>query len=400
MIPDEFSLTQEQIAASIHGAGHIKITEDGVAPSHFTPWVTDRVMSPTFTVIASAAGGAVLRVRTSANRLRIDFTPHRVSYSSDAPPSPFVAVADAVIWEPAPIAQNLGVLFQVQPDDSVAKRDGPSGSIVLVRPPGADDPAVDVHLPIDAAVILHSVSADAPIEPRQSPSNRRWVHHGSSISQGGALDDPLLPWPVQSARALGVDVVNASLPGNCLLDPCVAEELAGLPADVVSLELGINIANWDSHIARTFVPAVHHVLDQFYRANPSRQLILISPLYCGMYEQHGGALELDEEGGLRPATPARREALTLTDIRTLLGQIVQARPRDSVILVDGRSLLGRDDQHFLSDGLHPDAAGTALIAERFIAMSTEPDGALYHLQLGPPAGSTPTKPLEKGWTRA
>lgn len=400
MISDKYSLEQNQIAASIHGAGHVNLTDDGVAPTHFLPWVTDRVMSPTFTVAASSAGGAMLRLETSASRIRIAFTPQRITYSSDAPSSPFAAVTDTVTWELASIEQNFGTLLLVQPDDSIVTRVGPSGSVVLTRPAGSVGTSVDVHLPTDAAVVLHSVSANAPIEPRWSSSKRRWLHHGSSISQGGSLGDPLRPWPVQAARALGVDLVNASLPGNCLLDPCVAEELATLSADVVSLELGINVANWDSHIARTFIPAVHNMLDQFHRADPSRQVILITPLYCEMYEHHGGSLSVDETGGLRPVDPARPEALSLTEIRDLLRQVVQSRPHDSVALVDGRSLFGPRDQHLLTDGLHPNGEGATLVAERFTAMSIEPGAALHNLFYPkPPTGGRGPETSENGGTQ-
>lgn len=388
MSADRYSLTLEQIAASIHGAGHVSVNHDGVVPTHFTPWVTERVMSPVFTILASAAGGARLQLDTSASRIEVTLTAGRVTYGGDAPPAPFATTSDGTVWEPTPIHQQLGLLLTVESDDSISERPGPTGSIVLERPAGTAGTAVDLYLPNDAAVTLHSISADAPIAPRASTPKRRWLHHGSSISQGGTLNDPLLPWPIQAARALDVELVNASLPGNCLLDPCVAEELAGLPAEVVSLELGINVANWDSHIARTFVPAVHNVLDQFHRADPSRQVVLISPLQCDMYEQHGGSLQMDEDGRLRPADPARKEALSLAAIRALLHRVVESRPLGSVVLVDGRRLLGPDDEHLLIDGLHPNSIGAALIARRFAELADEP-GAELHLPFHPePASPT------------
>lgn len=372
-----YRLTGEQLAASIYGCGHVAVGDSGVTPAHFTRWVTDRVMSPTFTAVASAAGGARLRLETPASRIWITFTAQRITYATDAPAAPFVAISDGVEWPHAAISPHVGLVLVVEADGSIVERVGHSGSVVLQRPAHTLGAAVDIYLPTDAAVTIDSVRADAPIEVRKLAPRRRWVHHGSSISQGGVLGNPRYPWPVQAARTLDVELVNASLPGNCLLDACVAEELAGLDADVVSLELGINVANWDSHIARTFVPAVHHLLDQFFRVDPTRPVIVISPMYCEMYEHHGGSLQMDAAGTLYPAATPRAEALNLTDIRGLLQRVIDSRPLGSVILIDGRSLLGPDEQKLLSDGLHPDLAGATLIAERFAALCAEPNGPLH-----------------------
>lgn len=57
--------------------------------------------------------------------------------------------------------------------------------------------------------------------------------------------------------------------------------------------------------------------------------------------------------------------------------VVAARPAGSVILVDGRSLLGAGEQHLLTDGLHPDLHGATLVTQRFVAATDDKVGTLY-----------------------
>ncbi|AXL13171.1 hypothetical protein DXT68_14280 [Microbacterium foliorum] len=374
-----FDLPLTTIAGALRGSAHVKTGEGGVTPSHFTSWATDRVMSPVFTVVASAAGGARIELATDARRIRIDYSAQRTTYGPAAPRAPFAAVSDGVVWSLGEIEPEVGSTLFIDEHDQVSRVDGPEGQVLLERPSGATSSIVDICLPLDAAIVIHGLAADAPVAARPAADRVRWLHHGSSISQGGHLRNPLHPWPVQVARRLDIALTNASLPGNSLLDPCVVEELAGIDADVVSLEIGINVANWDSHISRTFVPAVHNLLDQFRLRQPNTPLIVISPLFCPTYENRGGVIQMDESGSFHPVPNARDDALSLTDIRGLLASVIASRSDDLIFSIDGRELLGPDEEPTLTDGLHPDLLGTTLIADRFAELASGPDGALSEL---------------------
>jgi lysophospholipase L1-like esterase len=62
--------------------------------------------------------------------------------------------------------------------------------------------------------------------------------------------------------------------------------------------------------------------------------------------------------------------MSLRAMRAILQEVVEVRRRrgdDAIDYLDGLELLGHDDAHHLPDGIHPSAAGCALIAGRFAA---------------------------------
>lgn len=362
------ALTNEDIVAALQGAIHASASGGGVSPHQFTQWVTDRIARPDVDVLAAQAAGARLRLLTVADQIRITVVATRTGFGPVAQEAYFYATSDGDEWTPARLEPSAGRYIYETDDGGYSEHGGSTAVVEVRRPDHAMSPAVDVILPASVALTIVSVEANAPVSARPKTPKRRWLHHGSSISHGGHLGDSRLSWPALVGDSLGVESLNASLPGNSLLDPCVAEELAGVPADVVSLELGINIVNWDSHTERTFIPALHGFLDHFHRADPDREVILISPFHCEIFENHGGPLDIDSEFKFLAAERSRPGALTLIRVRELINEVVRVRPKGTVRVVDGQTLLGKNDQATLDDRLHPNARGTRLIAERFLAL--------------------------------
>lgn len=134
-----------------------------------------------------------------------------------------------------------------------------------------------------------------------APITRRWLHHGSSISQGSNAVRPTGIWPAVAARAAGLELTNLGFGGSALLDPFVARTLAQLPAGLISLELGINLVNADLMRRRALGPAVHGWLDTLRDAHPEVPIVLIGPLYCPIHEDTPGP------GAFDPAALARGE---------------------------------------------------------------------------------------------
>ncbi|GHD36427.1 hypothetical protein GCM10007147_43790 [Nocardiopsis kunsanensis] len=220
--------------------------------------------------------------------------------------------------------------------------------------------------------------ADAPVEASADGGRRVWLHHGSSISQGSNAETPTGTWPVRAAREAGVDLVNLGLSGSALLDPFVARALAEVPADVVSLELGINVVNADLMRVRAFAPAVHGFLDTVRQGHPYAPLVVVSPLWCPMHEQTPGPGTFDTEALARGQVRFRATGdpgevaagrLTLQVVRRELAQVVAQRGECDAHLyyVDGCELYGPGDHQRwpLPDRLHPCGQAHGAIGARF-----------------------------------
>jgi len=255
---------------------------------------------------------------------------------------------------------------------AVDTRQGPAGTARFVGLP-ARDKVVELWLPWSETVRLVELRTDAPVEPMPA-TGRVWLHHGSSISQGSSADSPSTTWPALAAREAGVDLVNLGLAGSALLDPFTARAMRDIPADLVSVKVGINLVNLDLLRLRAFGPAVHGFLDTIREGAPTAPILVISPILCPMHEDTPGPTVTDPDTGERRGTPSTtpdffEPPLTLRSVREILQEIVRARAVEDPALfyVDGLDLLGADDVAELPDGLHPSPAGYLLMAERFAA---------------------------------
>jgi lysophospholipase L1-like esterase len=160
-----------------------------------------------------------------------------------------------------------------------------------------------------------------------------------------------------------------------MLDPFTARTIRDLPADLISLKLGINVVNGDTMRLRAFEPAVHGFLDTVREGHPDTPLLVISPILCPIVEDLPGPTFPDfEDGTVRFRTagdPARlaEGALSLSVIREALSRIVAERSATDPNLhyLDGRALFGEADAADLPDALHPNAAGYRRMGERFAA---------------------------------
>ncbi|MEO6512378.1 MAG: SGNH/GDSL hydrolase family protein, partial [Nocardioides sp.] len=251
------------------------------------------------------------------------------------------------------------------------------GPVATVRFDGleARDKLVEVWLPHNETTELVALRSDEDVHA--APHDRRtWVHHGSSISHGSNAASPSTTWPALAATSAGVDLVNLGFGGSAVLDPFVARTIRDLPADLISLKLGINLVNLDVMRRRAFGPAVHGFLDTIRDGHPTTPLLVIGPILCPIHEQTPGPAQMDmssiAEGRLSfvaTGDPDDSTRLTLTTIRADLERVVgQRRETDPhLAYLDGRELYGEADAVDLPlpDQLHPDAETHRLIGERF-----------------------------------
>jgi lysophospholipase L1-like esterase len=232
---------------------------------------------------------------------------------------------------------------------------------------GNESKNIEIWFPTSAIVEVNEVAASSEITASPADTRKRWLHYGSSISQSGEALRPMDAWVMRAAQLLDLNVTNFGLAGQCQLDGFVARTMAALPADLISLKLGINIVNADSMRERTFIPAVHNFLDILRTSHPTTPILIISPIWCPFHEDTPGPTMIEGSqlfGKERPAELATG-ALTLTRVRKILEDVVSKRSDSNLYYMNGLTLFNEGDEGDLPDKLHPNSAGYRLMGERF-----------------------------------
>ena len=226
---------------------------------------------------------------------------------------------------------------------------------------------IEIWLPAGALVEVRKISANGEILPPVQSQKKKWVHYGSSISQCAETERPLDIWSVHASRLLDLDIRNLGLAGEAHLDGFVARTIADLPADFISLKLGINVVNGDSMRERTFIPAVHNFLDTIREKKPQTPILVISPIICPFHEINPGPTLIGDSGLTSMERPhaLAAGALNLPKIRGILEGIVKSRDDKNLYFLNGLELFNEKDLHLMPDLLHPNSEGYRLMGERF-----------------------------------
>lgn len=226
---------------------------------------------------------------------------------------------------------------------------------------------IELWLPAGALVEVRNISANSEILPPVQSRKKKWVHYGSSISQCAETERPLDIWTVHASRLLDLDIRNLGLAGEAHLDGFVARTIADLPADFISLKLGINVVNGDSMRERTFIPAVHNFLDTIREKKPQTPILVISPIICPFHEINPGPTLIADSGLTSMERPhaLAAGALNLPKIRGILEGIVKSRDDKNLYFLNGLELFNEKDLHLMPDLLHPNSEGYRLMGERF-----------------------------------
>ncbi|WP_204982042.1 GDSL-type esterase/lipase family protein [Streptomyces mobaraensis] len=360
-------------ARILRGALELERTERGLLPHRLPAGVRQRFPDDRLLTMESQPSGVRLAFRTAATAVELDVLPTKTVYPG-LPPRPSGTYVLLVDGRPAGRASAEGgdVRTVDMMSGSATVTPGPSDTLRFDGLPG-EPKDVEIWLPHDETTELVALRTDAPVEPVPDRGRRVWLHHGSSVSHGSAATEPTATWPALAAARGGVELVNLGLGGNALLDPFMARTMRDVPADLISVKIGINVANTDLMRLRAFAPAVHGFLDTIRDGHPDVPLLLVSPILCPVQEHTPGPLMPEFEGNRMtfralgdPSDPTR---LTLTVIREELARIAAQRAAEDPHLhyLDGLALYGEADfaEVPLPDGIHPDDAGHRRIGERF-----------------------------------
>lgn len=357
----------------IRGALDLEATPAGVMPRRLPAWTKEQYQDP------SVFGGTVMPSGV------------RLVFRTDARVLEFVVLTSTGQLDGDPEPRPTGMLDLRVDGALVGRQRAPLGHVLRMAGPGAAQrlipgepgtarfdalPAgmknVELWLPQQTPTELVALRADGEVLAPLPDGRPRWVHHGSSISHCLEADGPTGTWPVVAASLGGAEVTNLSQPGNDMLDPYVARTIRDLPADLISLETGVNIVARNGFRLRTFGPAVHGFLDTIRDGHPDTPLLVVSPVSCPALDGCPGPTAVGRDGRITalgdPAEVALG-ALSLQVVRDELARIVTARrARDPHLhYLDGRELLGPAEVEDLPDGLHPSAAAYRRMGERFAA---------------------------------
>lgn len=232
---------------------------------------------------------------------------------------------------------------------------------------GDNDKEIEIWLPSSAIVELKELTASKEIFSAPPSEKKKWVHYGSSISHCIEAIRPMDIWPVRAAQIMNLDLINFGFAGECQLDGFAARSIAHMPADLITLKVGINLVNADSMRERAFIPAVHSFLDTIREKHPTTPILVISPIWCPFHERTSGPIMID--GALlfakeRPAEFAAG-ALHLERIREILIDAVSKRNDNNLHYMNGLELMNEKDVDLMPDKLHPNSEGYRLMGERF-----------------------------------
>ena len=368
----------------VRGAFELDRTPDGVLPRRLPAWTRGQLPDIFMNTMVTMTAGVRVVLATDSPVVELTCHPRTIHTVTEPLREPvFQMLVDGEL-RPDVVARG-GTYVHV---DRVAGPAGitfEEGGPVVLRWEGLGTHLkhIEIWLPTNASVELQSlrVAADATVEP-SAVRRPRWTHYGSSISHCMDVDRPFDAWPAQVARRQGLELTNFGLAGQCQLDPFMGRVIRDTPADVISLKLGINLVNANSMTERTFGPALHGLLDHVRDGHAHTPLLVASPIFCPLVEDHVGPTVPRHSGGFRvvDAPPeARPFGLTLQRIREMLAAIVAARRAagdEHLHHVDGLELFGAADEHLLHDRLHPSPEGYALLGQRFEALAFGDGGPL------------------------
>jgi hypothetical protein len=377
-------ITTPITAGILRGALDLERTERGLLPHRLPAWARAQYSDAQLAMVESQPSGVRLVFRTRATTIELDTLPTKRVYLGLPPRREGVydLVVDGRLAAQTSVAGGTTITIDMA-TGAVRQQPGPVGTARFAGLPGGLKD-VEIWLPHNETTELVALRTDAPVEDAPD-RGRHWLHHGSSISHGSDAASPTGTWPAHAAALRDLELINLGFGGSALLDPFTARTLRDIPADLISVKIGINVVNADLMRLRAFTPAVHGFLDTIREGHPATPLLVISPIYCPIHEDTPGPGAFDlaalAEGKVRfraTGDPAERTAgkLTLAVIRDELARIVRQRAAQDPNLsyLDGLDLYGEADyaELPLPDELHPDPATHRRIGDRFAKLAFTP----------------------------
>jgi len=315
-------------ASWFEGAVSVAAVEGGLLPFRL-PWEERELFHRDLHGAAYMASGVRLRFATDAGEIAFDYTG---------------------LWESWLFGHSFDLTIGGELIASVPAN-VPDGTAHFANLPRGNK-TVEVWFPQGSPVFLHEVRINDGASARVVPDPRpKWVTYGSSITHSVRAHSPARTWPAIVARQRGLNLMNLGYGGQCHLEGLAGMMIRDLPADMITLKLGINTINHSLN-QRTFYPAVTGLVRIIREKHPTTPIVLISPIAYQPNEQIPNLVGMTLEIMRREIEKAHRQLVALGD--------------DHLSYVNGLELF---DEAMLAqysdDQCHPSADGNLVMAERF-----------------------------------
>lgn len=185
-----------------------------------------------------------------------------------------------------------------------------------------------------------------PPKATQCP-RKTMLSYGSSITHGSNSIDMSHAWVSVVAHNLNMDARNLGMAGSCAIEPAMAEYIAAEGEkgkwDIATLELGINVLEWEDD---KIISRVENIITQVAGRNKDKNVFVISPFYhCGE--------------AFNPNNNAK-------NWRKIMEETVKRLHYPNVTYINGLDVI--DNMSYMSaDELHPNIYGVQRIADEITA---------------------------------
>ncbi|WP_234382131.1 GDSL-type esterase/lipase family protein [Streptomyces dysideae] len=326
---------------SYHGAVSLQHTDDGIAPWR-VPHEDSRLFFP--------KGGLGRAAMPSGVRVAFSTDSRHVTCRYRATPPPEVigpqetARLDVVV--DGELRQR--VLLDTEDPEAELTVSGLSGQMSTI----------ELWLPHFNQFVLRGFDMDKSARIEQVPvPGTRWVHYGSSISQGRGAAGPSETWTSVLARTAHLDLTSMAMGAGCHAQPIFASLARDLLPELFTACLGINPYYFGSLNEQTYQSSVIGFVRTVRESNPDTPIVVMSTVYLPEREDDPGPV-----------------GMTLKEYRAETEEAV-ARVRDHgdplVHYLDGLSLWGPGDERLMlepegMDRIHFNSEGHRVFARRML----------------------------------
>jgi len=196
--------------------------------------------------------------------------------------------------------------------------------------------------------VFYHGHSEGVLPPREGDvPGKTYLAYGSSITHGTDAVGAAISYPAHVAWKLGYDCRNLGASGCCRCEPELADFMAEQKADLVTLELSVNMLG-SEFTAEEFRGRAGYLVRRIADADPERQVVCIT-IFTHFRDINDRYL-----GG--------NEKATAEEFRQILRDIVKELARPNLHIIEGPELLG-DIGGLSQDLIHPGARGMIQIAE-------------------------------------